>query len=64
MNRLRAGNAARANALPVTSREKGHTMKFITYLINWLFAREVLDAINNGASYEEVEQIAHREDAR
>ena len=39
-------------------------MKFITYLINLFFSREVREAINNGATYEEVEAIAKRTDAR
>jgi hypothetical protein len=29
--------------------------------ITWLFSRNVLDAINNGATYEEVEQIVDKE---
>lgn len=39
-------------------------MKKLIHLINWFFSREVREAINNGCSYEEVQQIAHREDAR
>ena len=36
-------------------------MKRIIYLLNWLFADNVLEAINNGATYEEVERIAKGE---
>ena len=39
-------------------------MKHLIHLINWLFSREVREAINNGASYEEVKAIAHKEDTR
>lgn len=33
----------------------------ISRAITWLFSRNVLDAINNGATYEEVEQIVDKE---
>lgn len=39
-------------------------MKKLIHLINWLFSREVLEAINNGSSYEEVKSIAEKEDTR
>lgn len=35
--------------------------KMISRAITWLFSRNVLDAINNGATYEEVEQIVDKE---
>lgn len=36
-------------------------MKRITYIINWLFSKKVLEAINNGLSYDQVERIAKGE---
>ena len=33
----------------------------ITEAITWLFSRNVLDAINNGATYEEVKKIVKDE---
>ena len=36
-------------------------MKYIIYVFNWLFADNVLEAINNGATYEEVKRIAKGE---
>lgn len=37
------------------------SMKFIKAWFIWLTSRKVLDAINSGASYEEVEEIVRRE---
>lgn len=31
------------------------------YWFNWIFSKKVLEAINNGATYEEVERIAKGE---
>lgn len=36
----------------------------ILYWINWLCSREVLTAINSGATYDEVDAIARKHDAR
>ena len=33
----------------------------ITYYLNWLFNPKVLEAINNGSTYEEVDRIAKGE---
>lgn len=33
----------------------------LTYYLNWLFSRKILEAINNGLTYEEVERIAKGE---
>lgn len=33
----------------------------LTYYLNWLFNPKVLEAINNGLSYEEVDRIAKGE---
>lgn len=34
---------------------------WFNYWFNWLFGRDVLEAINNGATYEEVDAIAGTE---
>lgn len=34
---------------------------FITYWFNWLFSKKVLEAINNGLPYDEVDRIAKGE---
>lgn len=34
---------------------------FITYWFNWIFDKNVLEAINNGATYEDVDRIAKGE---
>lgn len=36
-------------------------MKKLRYWFNWLFSRKVLEAINQGLSYEEVDKIAREE---
>lgn len=36
----------------------------ILYWINWLCSREVLAAINSGATYDEADAIARKHDAR
>lgn len=36
-------------------------MKYIKYWFNWLFSKKVLEAINNGLTYEEVDRIAKGE---
>lgn len=33
----------------------------LTYYLNWLFSPKVLEAINNGLTYEEVKRIAKGE---
>lgn len=33
----------------------------INYWLNWLFSPKVLEAINNGATYDEVDRIAKGE---
>jgi hypothetical protein len=32
----------------------------LAYLFNWLFSEKVLEAINEGSTYEEVDEIAKR----
>lgn len=34
--------------------------KKLNYWFNWLFSKKVLDAINEGRTYEEVDEIAKR----
>lgn len=47
---------------PISHFERRNTMKaFITYWFNWLFSKKVLEAINNGLSYDEVDRIARGE---
>ena len=36
-------------------------LKYLEYWFNWLFADNVLEAINNGATYDEVDRIAKGE---
>lgn len=35
-------------------------LKKLDYWFNWLFSKKVLDAINDGRTYEEVNEIAKR----
>jgi hypothetical protein len=36
-------------------------LNYLEYLLNWLFNPKILEAINTGATYEEVERIAKGE---
>ena len=36
-------------------------LKYLEYWLNWLFNPKILEAINNGATYDEVDRIAKGE---